>query len=84
MNFANYTTLEIIEEFADFNKLISSEEQLSELFDNDVIESVVSYYGTDDIVAINEAFNNWTDGLCKNGDIHEEQYKNYEYVGKYA
>ena len=84
MNFNNYDLLEIIEEFADFNKLISSEKELSERFDEEIAPLVIEQYGENDEPAMNEAFNNWSDSLCKDGKIHEEQYNKYEYVGKYS
>jgi len=83
-NFANYDLLEIIEGFASSNGLISSEEELSERFDNEIAESVIEQYGEDDAPAMSEAFNDWADALCKDGEIHEKQYSEYEYVGKYA
>ena len=61
-----------------------TEEQLSELFDNEVLPLVVEQYGEDDIIAINTAYNDWTDMLCKDGEITDEQYNNYCYVGKLA
>jgi hypothetical protein len=38
----------------------------------------------DDETAINELFNNWTDGLCEEGRLHQEQYNSYTYVGDYS
>lgn len=76
--------LYIVEALAEHKGFISSEEELSERFDRDVAPAVVAEYGEDDTVAINEAFNNWTDALCKDGEIHLEQYNNYCYVGVYV
>lgn len=84
MNFKIFSTLEIVEEFASNNDLIDSEEKLSERFDAEIAHSVIEQYGKNDIAALNEAFNNWTDGLCKDGEIHQEQYEHYTYVGKYS
>ena len=33
--------------------------------------------GVPDIPARSESFSNWTDGLCKNGEISEWQYMNW-------
>lgn len=84
MNFNNYDLLEIVEAFATDNGLIDSEESLSERFDAEIVESVIEQYSADDQDAIDQAFNDWTDGLCKDGEIHQEQYNNYTYVGKYS
>ena len=46
-----------------------------ENFKRDVLPSVVDQYGEDDTIAINEAFNNYTDELCKDGLITDAQYE---------
>ena len=84
MNWNSYDLIEIIEEFASDNNWIASEEELSERFDQEIASTVIAQYGEDDTVAMNEAFNNWTDSLCKEGEIHPEQYNNYCYVGEYS
>ena len=84
MNFNNYSTLEIIEEWATDNGLIDSEETLSARFDGEFVQLVIDQYSEDDTVAINKAFNDWSDSLCKAGEIHSEQYNNYCYIGKYS
>ncbi len=84
MNFANYDLLEIVEAFAEDNGLISSEEELSARFDDEILPYVIEKYGEDDQPAINEAFNDWTDILCKDGALHDEQYNKYCYVGRLA
>ena len=38
----------------------------------------------DDQPAIDQGFNDWADGLCKDGYLHLEQFSNYGYVGKGA
>lgn len=82
MNWDNYDLLTMVEEVAESNNWISSEEQLSEMFDTMVKELNINYGDDEDMM--NEDFNNWTDGLCKDGTIHEEQYRNYGYVGKWS
>ena len=84
LNFANYDLLEIVEFFAEENGFIASEAELSERFYEAVLPDVIAKYGEDDQVAINEAFNDWTDMLCKDGDLHDEQYNKYCYVGRLA
>lgn len=80
--------LEIVEELAEHESQISSEEQLSERFDSMLKESKCGSCGAvhieDDEVALNEAFSNYTDGLVRDGELHLEQYQNYEYVGEFS
>lgn len=76
--------LEIVELYAAEVGAIDSEEALSEQFDQEIAELVVAEYGADDEPAMSEAFNNWSDALCKDGEIHPEQYNQYCYVGNYA
>ena len=83
-NFNNVDLLEIVEEYASYNSLIDSEEALSERFDNEVAPAVIEQYGADDEPAMSEAFNNWSDALCKDGELHPEQYSKYCYVGDYS
>ena len=45
-------------------------------FRDEILPYVVAQYGPDDEPARNEAFNNWTDGLCKDGEISPWQYDN--------
>ncbi len=74
------TLLEIIEELASNydNEVIQDEEQLSERFDE-----FFPNLDENDKPAMRELFNNWTDSLCKGGEMHSEQYDNYCYVGNY-
>jgi hypothetical protein len=84
MNWNRVDLLEIVELYAEENGGIASEQELSERFDSEVLPSVIAEYGEDDEPAINESFNNWTDSLCKDGEIHPEQYNSYCYVGRLA
>jgi len=79
-NYWDENLLEMVELYAEEMGYISTEDELSELFDVQVLQSVIEQYGADDKVAINEAFNNWADSLCKDGVIHPEQYSNYGYI----
>jgi len=40
---------------------------------------IIPYLEHTDKVAIRTAFNDWTDYLCKNGDITTKQYNNWIY-----
>jgi hypothetical protein len=76
--------LEMVELYAEDNGQIASESELSERFDRDVLPDVIAQYGESDSVAINEAFNDWTDSLCTDGELHPAQYDSYCYVGRLA
>ena len=84
MNYNNVSLLDLVEAYGAENNLISSEEELSEQFDEWIAPTVVEEYGEDDTIAMSEAFSNWADARCRDGDIHDEQYACYDYVGKYA
>ncbi len=77
----NISPLELAEYYAEENGLIENAEELGEMFDRDILPSVVEQYGKDDYPAIREAFNNWTDGLCRDGQLAESQYQEYTYQG---
>jgi len=78
------TLLEMVEMYAEEVGNIASEEELSKLFDDEVVADIIAAVGDDDTDAINEGFNNWTDALCKDRVIHPQQYNSYDYVGKYS
>lgn len=82
MNWNRIDMLEVVELYAADNNMIDSEESLSKRFDDEILPLVIEKYGEDDSVAINTAFNDWSDGLCKDGEIHSEQYNAYCYVGR--
>jgi hypothetical protein len=82
-NWHNFSALELVEQIAEYHDSpYCDEEAVSAIFNEEVRPSVVEEYGKDDEIAINEAFNNWTDMLCKDGELHELQYENYTYLGK--
>ena len=91
-NWNNYsTTLELVEEIATYENWISSEDQLSEKFDTDIAPDIIKGMGVEYIAKygvdkpmLTEAFNNWSDSLCKDGTIHAEQYNNYSYIGEWS
>ena len=84
-SFTGVTEIELAESFAEHNVIgYDSELALSEAFDADIVQSVIDQYGEDDQCAIDQEFNDWTDGLCKDGQLHSSQYQEYVYVGKYS
>lgn len=88
-NYNDENLLDIVELYASEMGYISSEEELSEQFDTNIMPSILEAHGqpgvdfTDEAM-ISEEFNNWTDGLCKEGVIHPEQYNQYCYVGDWS
>lgn len=46
--------------------------------------SYANHNGVIDTIAATEDFNNWTDSLCKDGMITEEQYNTFSYVGEFS
>ena len=83
-NFKNLTTLDLAESYAEQNDMLSSEEFVSEQFDVKIAPRVIEKFGAGDKIAMEQAFADWTDLLCKDGDIHVSQYVNYAYVGRYS
>jgi hypothetical protein len=82
MNYNDENLLEMVELYAEEMGYISSEEELSEVFDEEILPYIVKEYGEDDEPAINEGFNSWSDSLCEDGVTHPIQYDQYCYVGK--
>jgi hypothetical protein len=48
-----------------------------EEFRKNILPCVVQKYGKDDVVAIREAWNNWTDSLYKSRQITHKQYETW-------
>jgi hypothetical protein len=49
-------------------------------FETELLPLIIEEFeqdGVPDIPARSEAFNNWTDALCKDGEISEWQYNNW-------
>ena len=84
MNYNDENPLEMVELYAEEMGHIASEIELSEQFDQDIAPHVIEQYGPGDEPAMSESFNNWSDMLCKDGEIHPLQYDQYCYVGEYA
>lgn len=78
-SFKRFDLLEAVELWAADNGCISSEEELSQRFEEECGEYLAEH--ADDGPWLRGAFNDWTDGLCKDGELHEEQYNSYCYVG---
>lgn len=53
-------------------------EQICEIFEMEIAPLVRQEYGADDYIALREEFNNWTDALCKDGQITEEMYEDMD------
>lgn len=83
MNYNDETLLEMVELYANEMGYISSESELSEQFDQMLAECSPDF-DLEDEIALSEAFNDWADGLCKDGVIHPEQYSQYSYVGAHS
>lgn len=83
MKYNNETLLEMVELYAEEKGFIASEAELSEQFDfhiHDVNETKRKL--ADDEVMLSEEFSYFSDALCKEGEIHSEQYAKYEYIGE--
>lgn len=80
--FRHFDLLEAIELWAADNGCISSEQELSDAFD----EAHADWLPTvaDDWPAISEAFANYADSLSSDCLLHDEQVQHYCYVGKYS
>lgn len=53
-----------------------SNKEAINLFKQEVLPEVIKKYGKNDRPAINQAFNDFTDNLCKDGLISSKQYNN--------
>lgn len=89
MNYNDENLLDMVELYAAEMGYLSSEDEVSEKFDNEVAPSIVEQHGTKgeeftDTVMMNEAFSNWLDALTKEGEVHPEQYQHYCYTGRYS
>lgn len=77
--------LELDEESGNYN--YGSEQELSDAFDQMITEldaeTQLKFANGLDIDELNQTFNDWTDGECKDGSLSDEQYRNYCYIGKH-
>ncbi len=61
---------------------VMTRDQAIEIFDNHILPIVkqnMEQDGVPDIPARCEAFNNWTDAMCKDGQISDWQYDNWSH-----
>ena len=65
-----YILLGVVEDYASDNGLISTEQELSDRFDADIAPLVVEQCGANDPPAMDQCFNDWTDNLCKDNQLH--------------
>jgi len=61
---------------------VMTRDEAIEIFDNHILPLVqqgMEQDGVPDIPARSEAFNNWTDSMCKDGQISDWQYENWSH-----
>jgi hypothetical protein len=51
----------------------------AQTFETDMLPALIEAYSADDTVAFSEAWNDWTDSLCKDGQISDWQYANWSH-----
>jgi hypothetical protein len=86
LNWNKLSLLEVVEALAREQLfMISCESDLSVRFDALVVECDSDNHNFEtDGPALSEAFSHYADGLVREGELHPEQYANYEYVGVLA
>ena len=83
------TFLECVEDFATNNGLIDGEQEASDQFDamiDEMLEGMSYREGkrlVEDTDAMSEMFSNWMDCQLSDGQLHQEQIDNYDYIGEY-
>ena len=58
-------------------------DELRDYFDNHIMPAVIEAYSADDHIAMHEEFNNWTDMLCKDGELSDWAYNNVTLGAEY-
>ena len=61
---------------------VMTRDEAVEIFDNNILPIVkqgMEQDGEPDYIARSEAWNNWTDSLCKDGQISDWQYENWSH-----
>lgn len=81
-NYHDENLLVMVEMYAEEVGNIASEDELSERFDE--MLKCFPDFPLGDGPALLEAFNRWSDGLCRDGEIHPEQRSHYRYVGAHS
>ena len=89
MNYNDENLLDMVELYAAEVGYLSTEDEVSERFDEEIAPLIVEQHGKkgvefEDTIMMNEEFSNWLDGLTKEGEIHPEQYSSYCYTGRYS
>ena len=87
-NYNSENLLQMVELYASEMGFICTEDELTEKFEYGILPSILEEFGKPgveftDTVMVNEVFSNWSDSLCKDGEIHPEQCNNYCYVGRF-
>lgn len=59
---------------AETEDLDATQEEVRKRFESELLDGLVEMYGADDTVALDTAFNDWTDMLCKDGELSDEAY----------
>jgi len=52
-------------------------------FRDEVAPGILAAYGPCDAPAFAQAWNDWTDALCKEGEIPDTEYSNWEHPSRY-
>lgn len=52
--------------------------EADKIFNSEVKPSVIEQYGKHDKIALITAWNDWTDMLCKDGEITQKQYDTWQ------
>jgi hypothetical protein len=73
MRFGHYDAVDDDDSIEYFDEI---QEGIRALFKGEIEPYVIKQYGPDDEIALNEAFNDWTDGLCKDREISNHIYNN--------
>ena len=87
MDLLNDMDLSEVEEIAEHFRggFYRNEGHVSQVFDRHLEESqFFDHYDRDDIIAINESFSYYVDGLHNDNYLFDQQVSNYCYVGKYS
>ncbi len=88
-NYNDEDLLQMVEMYAETQGYISSEEELSDMFDNylkDILDNM-SHIDAQRLLkdkpTLSELFGRYVDALCKDGEIHPIQYAEYSDKGRH-
>ncbi len=82
--FKNMGLLELVEAFASHECLPCCEQDVSDRYDSLVEELGLEATLSNDPIMLSEDFSSFVDNLCSDGELHPEQVRKYDYVGKYG